>query len=164
MMVTRRFDDIPLFFLLLATLLLVQNRPHGAVLASALGVLFKFFPLVGGIAALRFARELNLRGRLVLVGLVPAVVVLVPLWWIGRDWFTASFTNMLTRPGWETPWALLDGFELTGGVSPDRLNLHAAVQSFDGRLPGWLWAVPYVALLAFYSHLILLPRPSSQLG
>ncbi|MBM4436781.1 MAG: hypothetical protein FJ029_06010 [Actinobacteria bacterium] len=147
----RVFEELPVFFLLLTTYLLVVNRRHAGALALALGALVKIVPLAVGPALLRYAGGWREAGRIVTIAAVVGAGVLTPLRWFGGPWFDASFANMLARPPWETVWALLDGFYGPGGAPDYRMNpVTATAYDHVGRLPAWFWPLLPLALAVFY--------------
>ncbi|MBM4437958.1 MAG: hypothetical protein FJ029_12180 [Actinobacteria bacterium] len=155
----RGFEDLPIFFFLLAVYWLVHNRPHAGALAAALGVLTKLVPVALAPAFLRYTEGWRARSRVAAIGAGALAAVLVPLAIAGRAWFVASFQNMFVRPPWETVWALLDGTFTQGWVNPYRLSPDTATQyDHAGRLPGWFWPLLWLALLAFYGYLIRTAR------
>ena len=153
------FDDIPTFFIMLATYLFVSQRHHTAALAITIGALVKVAPLAVVPALLKYVDGYSARLRVVSVGAVGAAAVLLPLWWFGRTWFEASVANMLARPPWETVWAALDGYFGTGKVHDYRLNpAFATAYDYVGRLPGAVWVVPPLGLVLFYAFVAVMPN------
>ena len=161
----RTFNSMAIFFLLLAVYLGVSGRRHAGVLAAVIGALTKVVPIVAGVQLLRYARGARARAGLLLSGAAYAALALVPLWAFGRESFTASLGNMLARPPWQTPWALLDGHFGQGWVNRYRLNTEfATAYDYTGRLPGWFWPLLTIALLAAYAYLLLMRRPAEDAG
>ena len=123
----RHFESIAGFFLLLGVYLVIRERRHTAALAIALGVLTKLFP-ASALPALLAGQSWTARARY--VGLTVAAVAgaLAPLAVSGREFFVASIQNMLARPGWETLWALADGYFAYGWVHRYRQSPHTALE------------------------------------
>ena len=151
----RNYDGIAVFFLLLGVYALVQGHRHSATLALALGLLTKVFP-VAGFPALLSGAALASRARYLALALGLVGGALLPLALIGRDFFVASITNMALRPGWETLWALADGYFSFGWIHRFRESTDTAIEfNYVPDLPGVVWPAAAVVLLAFYAFLAL---------
>jgi hypothetical protein len=159
----RTFNSMGVFFLLLGVYLGARGRRYAGVLVVVIGALTKVIPIIAGVQLLRYASGLRNRGGLLLTGAAAAALGLVPFWAFGREWFSASLGNMLARPPWQTPWALLDGHFGQGWVNSYRLNTEfATAYDYTGRLPGWIWPLLVVALVAAYAYLLFMRRPADD--
>ena len=151
----RHFESIAGFFLLLGVYLVISERRHTAALAIALGVLTKLFP-VAALPALLAGRSWATRGRLVSLTLAAVAGALAPLAVIGREFFVASFQNMLLRPGWETLWALADGYFGFGWIHRYRQAPHTALEfNYTPDLPAAAWWGVATVVAALYALLAL---------
>ena len=160
----RHFESIAGFFLLLGVYLVMRERRHTAALAIALGMLTKLFPLAA-LPALLAGQSWTARGRY--VGLTVAAVfgALAPLAVSGREFFVASFQNMLFRPGWETVWALADGYFGFGWVHRYRQSPHTALEfNYTPDLPAAAWWGAAAVVAALYALLALRRRPVTPAG
>ena len=155
----RHFESIAVCFMLLGVYLVIRDRRHTAALAIALGVLTKLFP-VAALPALLAGRSWTARTRY--VGLTVAAVVgaLAPLAVAGREFFVASLQNMLLRPGWETLWALADGYFAYGWVHRYRQTPHTALEfNYTPDLPAAAWWSAAAVLAGLYALLALRRAP-----
>ena len=155
----RHFESIAGFFLLLGVYLVIRERRHTASLAIALGMLTKLFP-VAALPALLAGQSWTARTRY--VGLTVAAVVgaLAPLAVAGREFFVASFQNMLQRPGWETVWALADGYFGFGWIHRYRQAPHTALEfNYTPDLPAAAWWGAAAVVAALYALLALRRTP-----
>ncbi len=151
----RNFDGMAVFFLLLGVYALVEGRRHSATLALALGLLTKVFP-VAGFPALLSGATLASRARYLAIALGVVGGALLPLALVGRDFFVASITNMALRPGWETVWALADGYFSFGWIHRFRESTDTAIEfNYVPDLPAVVWPAAAIVLLAFYAFLAL---------
>ena len=160
----RHFESIAGFFLLLGVYLVIRERRHTAALAIALGMLTKLFP-VAVLPALLAGQPWPARARL--VGLTVAAVVgaLAPLAVAGREFFVASFQNMLMRPGWETVWALADGYFGFGWIHRYRQAPHTALEfNYTPDLPAAVWWGAATVVAALYALLALRRTPITPAG
>ena len=159
----RTFGSMAIFFFLLSIYLAVSGRRYLAVLAAVMGIVTKVTPVASGVLIMRYADGGRQRVLLVVTGAIYAGLALVPFYIAGRKWFEASFGNMLVRPPWQTPWALLDGHFGQGWVNRYRLHPPFATDyDYVGRLPAWFWALPALGLVAFYAYTLLMKRPSDD--
>jgi hypothetical protein len=160
----RHFESIAVFFLLLGVYLVIRERRHTAILAIALGMLTKLFPaaaLPGLLAGQSWT------GRTRFVGLLFAAVAgaLVPLAVVGREFFVASWQNMLMRPGWETMWALVDGYFGFGWIHRYRQTPETALEfNYTPDLPAAAWWGSAALVAALYAALALRRSPLSPAG
>ena len=151
----RHFEPMPVFFLLLGLYAVIENRRHAAAMALSLGMLTKIFPIAGFPALLAGARWAQ-RARYLALSLALLAAALLPLALRGREFFVASMQNMALRPGWETVWALADGYFSFGWIHPYRQSPDTATQfNYAPDLPGAVWPVAAAVLLAFYAYLAL---------
>lgn len=113
------FDSFPLFFLLLGLYLLLAQRPLLAGVATGTGFMTKLFPLLVLPAGLRVLHPPRRKAIYYIVATILTILIIaLPFLLIRADLFVASFVNMLTRPSWETVWALVDGYYSGGLVAP----------------------------------------------
>lgn len=141
------FDGSALFLMLLSLYLLLKNRSMLSGLAVGLGTMIKVMPLA--LLPVGF-KLLSQRWRfLVGLGLVIAGISL-PFYLLNPALFVASWRALLTRPSWETVWALLDGYYSYGVVSGNRFDPSAAG---GGQRPEF---VPWLAVLAVFGLIYLL--------
>ena len=160
----RHFESIAGFFLLMGVYLVIRGRRHTAALAIALGMLTKLFP-VAVLPALLAGQPWPARARL--VGLTVAAVVgaLAPLAVAGREFFVASFQNMLMRPGWETVWALADGYSGFGWIHRYRQAPHTALEfNYTPDIPAAAWWGAATVLATLYALLALRRTPITPAG
>lgn len=155
----RHFESIAVFFLLLGMYLVIRERRHTATLALALGVLTKLFP-VAALPALLAGQSWSARARLVGLALAAVGGALAPLAVLGREFFVASFQNMLMRPAWETVWALADGYFGFGWIHRYRQSPNTALEfNYTPDLPAAAWWSVAVVVAGLYALLALQRRP-----
>ena len=142
------FDTLPTALLLVALASIVGRKPAFGGIAAGVGIMVKLFPVLALPAALVIRRD----GR---VGLVrwldtavaigaavgTVLVIALPFYLRGGATFLATFQNVLSRGSWESPWALLDGYYLTGTVAslPDRLFYNPSATWGTPSHLGVLW-------------------------
>ena len=160
----RHFESIAVFFTLLGVYLVIAERRHTASLAIALGVLTKLFP-AAVLPALLAGRSWSARARYLGVAAAALIGALAPLAVIGREFFVASIQNMLSRPGWETVWALADGYFGFGWIHRYRQSPDTALEfNYTPDLPAAAWWGTAAAVAALYAVLALrrsTPTPAS---
>ena len=157
----RHFESIAVFFLLLGMYLVMRERRHTASLVIALGVLTKLFP-AAALPALLAGQSWKARGRLVALAVAAVAGALAPLAVTGREFFVASLQNMLMRPGWETVWALADGYFGFGWIHRYRLATHTALEfNYTPDLPAGAWWAAAGVVAALYAVLALRKSPLS---
>jgi hypothetical protein len=157
----RHFESIAVFFLLLGTHLIILNRRHSASLALALGILTKFFPLAAFPALLAGQSKLD-RARLLSLGGLAIAGGFIPFFIVSRDYVVASFQNMLMRPGWETVWALADGYFSFGWVHRYRLTPETAVVfNYAPNIPSYVWWATATIVAGTYVYITLRPTTST---
>jgi hypothetical protein len=134
------FDAITTFFLLLAIERWLAGRRIQAALASGVGGLIKWFPLLFLPVAVRFRRSWREAVIYVAVALAVVAAVLGLLAVLSPTYTWASLRSLGGRASWQTVWALLDGNLSTGAYDADRLD-PAAVDLSQGNpalVPAWL--------------------------
>jgi hypothetical protein len=162
------YDNIVLFFMLLAVYGMVRGRPALSGAGIGLGFGFKMFPLVVAPAAVQVFREkkgpptFGLTGRRVLLVGVTALVMIGlafgPFLAVQPAYTLAFFQTLGARNGWQTAWALLDGYRGWGYVAQpkDRNDPASALEPSGipthlpwglitlafGALGLWLWTRP----------------------
>lgn len=155
----RHFESIAVFFTLLGVHLVIRERRHSASLAIALGVLTKLFP-AAALPALLAGQSWAARARYLGLAAAALIGALVPLAVLGRDFFVASLQNMLMRPGWETVWALADGYFGFGWIHRYRQSPHTALEfNYNPDLPAAAWWGTAAAVAALYAVLALRRSP-----
>jgi hypothetical protein len=146
------FDLLPLVFLLLGTLWLIEGRAWRSGLATGMGMLFKWFPGLLLASALRF-RKPGVAGKVIAgaVGLV--IVVLGLLYLLSPEMTLASVRAQPSRSSWQTVWALIDGNMTTGAflLPEDRLDpsIAGVPRGAPARVPSYLSLVAFGALGAW---------------
>lgn len=151
----RHFESIALFFLLLGMYLVIRERRHTASLVIALGVLTKLFP-AAALPALLAGQPWKARGRFAALTVAAVAGALAPLAVTGREFFVASLQNMLMRPGWETVWALADGYFGFGWIHRYRQAPHTALEfNYTPDLPAGAWWAAAGVVAALYATLAL---------
>ena len=157
----RHFESIAVFFLLLGVYLVIRERRHTAALVIALGMLTKLFP-AAALPALLAGQSWKARGRLASLTVAAVAGALAPLAVTGREFFVASLQNMLMRPGWETVWALADGYFGFGWIHRYRLATHTALEfNYTPDLPAGAWWAAAGVVAALYAVLALPKSPLS---
>ena len=155
----RHFESIAVFFMLLGVYLVIRERRHTASLAIALGVLTKLFP-GAALPALLAGQPWAARSRYLGLAATAVIGALAPLAVIGREFFVASIQNMLLRPGWETVWALADGYFGFGWIHRYRQSPDTALEfNYTPDLPAAAWWGTAAALAALYAVLALRRSP-----
>jgi hypothetical protein len=133
------FENLALFGVLLFLWAILANRFLLAGLALAFAALVKPYAAVAGaVAAIRLLPP-PWRPFFVFSGAFLLVLLLgfAPFWLASPDMTQAHFDNLLSRPAWSTPYALVDGlikhteFRLTDRFDPGL----AAVPITPSRLP-----------------------------
>jgi hypothetical protein len=159
------FEPLGVLWLMLTLNLVLAARPGLAGLTAGMGLITKWLPGLGLLAAWP-----RLRGRQILVAALVALAVLAltwgPLLALGGDRAWDSLRAQAAKPAWETLWALLDGTPGTGTFGPAALRLQPLSQVFPepsaSVVPPWLPVLAaggIGALLAFGK-----PRPSGRGG
>ena len=157
----RHFESIAVFFLLLGVYLVIRERRHTAVLAIALGMLTKLFP-AAALPALLAGQSWTGRARYVGLLVTAVAGALVPLALVGREFFVASWQTMLMRPGWETVWALADGYFGFGWIHRYRQTPDTALEfNYTPDLPAAAWWGAAGLVAAIYAVLALRRSPPS---
>jgi hypothetical protein len=99
-----QFDYFPSFFYLLGLWLLVEDKPRGAAVITAVGALIKIYP--GLLVPLAWAKE----GQPKRAAIYTAIVVVLclataaPFLFVNADIFMTTYQWSGTRPGWESVW------------------------------------------------------------
>jgi hypothetical protein len=99
-----QFDYFPSFFYLLGLWLLVENKPRGAAVITAVGALIKIYP--GLLVPLAWAKEGQPK-RAVIYTIIVVVLCLAaaaPFLFVNADIFMTTYQWSGTRPGWESVW------------------------------------------------------------
>ena len=140
------FDLLPLAFMLLGTLWLVEGRSWRSGLAIGLGILLKWFPALLLASAWRFRRP-GWAGRATAaaLGLVAGVLAIVTL--VSPQMSLASLKGQVSRSSWETAWALLDGNLTTGTFLKVGDRLDPSIAGLSYGKPAQI--SPYLTLAVF---------------
>tara|TARA_Y100000590_G_scaffold444339_1_gene574963 strand:+ start:728 stop:2413 length:1686 start_codon:yes stop_codon:yes gene_type:complete len=129
----RHFEAIPMFFMLLGIYWAVSNRLRSAAAALGIGFTAKVFPAVLILVLLYQAGWR--RASSVFTGFaLPVLVVVLPFYFISREFLIASFRNMVERPAWESLWALIGGYSSYGWVHRYRLDPGTATEFLQGAV------------------------------
>jgi hypothetical protein len=145
------FDNISLFFLLLALYYLLRQRGRLAGLAIGLGFMIKVTPVLLLPLGLRSLSSLSKKiGYLALAGLTVALISL-PFLLTRPAFFLASFRSMMERSPWETIWALMDGYFSYGVLPADRFDPTVDFATHSSHLP-WLWITVAFALIYLWLY------------
>jgi hypothetical protein len=145
------FDGFPLFFLLLGLYLIVIGRPLLAGLVTGIGFMTKLMPILLAPVGWQVFQPFRRRSWLYIgATLVTILVIALPFVLIRADLFVASFVNMLTRPSWETVWALLDGYFTGGVVAPLEQRFDPATASLKAHASTLPWLLISVVFALVY--------------
>jgi hypothetical protein len=135
------FEAVTSCLILASLWLLVTSRERGSALAVGAGALTKLVPVLVVPAVMR-GRPLR---RWLTYALIILLVVAVPVGLLlaaGGPYAAASFRSILSRPSYETVWALIDGNLTTGLLGPpvERFDVSKAgeMAGNPARIPGWL--------------------------
>ena len=145
------FDGFPLFFLLLGLYLILVRRPLLAGLATGLGFMTKLMPILLLPVGWQVFQPLRRRSWLY-IGATALTILLIalPFLLVRADLFVASFVNMLTRPSWESVWALLDGYFTGGAVAPLEQRFDPGAASLTDRTSNLPWLLISVVFALVY--------------
>jgi hypothetical protein len=140
------FDLLPLAFMLLGTLWLIEGHSWRSGLAVGIGMLLKWFPGLLLASAWRFQRP-GWAGKATAAAVGLVVGVLTGLTLVSPQMSLASLSAQSSRSSWETAWALLDGNMSTGAflLTDDRLDPSIAGLA-RGKPP---LISPYLTLVLF---------------
>lgn len=145
------FDNIPLFFLLLALYSLLRQRGRLAGLVTGLGFMTKVTPAILLPLGLRSLSSLPKKiGYLALASLTAALISL-PFLLAKPDIFLASFRSMVERSSWETIWALMDGYFSYGVLPANRFDPTVDFATHPSHLP-WLWITVAFGLIYLWLY------------
>ena len=171
------FDTIALFFILLTLELLLADRRLLSAVSIGVGFMVKIIPIIMLPVTLRrlwFQYRHNRREMGIEIGLYGVVVgltiflllvpfILIPALEGGDQWWLTSFRSILDRSGWETVWAVADGyygFGLVGDpAGQDRLIADTTNFAIDyaPQVAGWVWTVINLAFAALYAFIFTRP-------
>jgi Glycosyltransferase family 87 len=152
------FEPLGVFWLLLTVFLVLESRPAMAGVMAGLGLLTKWVPGLGLLAAWphwsrrRIALAVSIAAALTLLVWVPLLVLSGNAAW-------DSLRSQSAKPAWETAWALLDGTLGTGTFGEAALRLAPLEPSASTPVvPRWL---PFVLAGGLGAVLAVRTRPSS---
>ncbi len=167
------FDGTALFFILLSLELLLADRRLLSAASTGVGFMVKIVPALMLPVALRRLwfqyrhnrQEMGIEIGLyaVVFGLTVAILltpfIIVPALNGDPQWWITSFQSILGRSGWETVWAVADGYYGFGAVNGNRMDPEAANFALDytPRMAGWLWGVITLAFAALYAFIFTRP-------
>jgi hypothetical protein len=134
------FDAVATFFLLLAIERWMAGRRTQSALATGVGTLVKWFPILLLPVVFRFRPSWREAIRYAVTTVAVLMVVLGLLAVLSPVYTLASLRSLSSRASWQTVWALLDGDLGTGVYQADRLDPTAATlpQGNPARVPIWL--------------------------
>lgn len=117
------FELLPLAFMLLGILWLIEDRPWRSGFAVGVGMLLKWFPGLLLAAAWRY-RKPGPAGRVTAAALGLTALLFAGLYLVSPEMTGASLRAQSARTSWQTAWALLDGNMTTGAflLLEDRLD------------------------------------------
>ena len=147
------FDSVPLFWLLLALYFALENRPGWTGIAIGLGFLTKLIPILALPMAWQRLSTARAKSKLILVTVVSVLLPMAPFLLYRPDLSWAFVRNVLSRPAWETVWALWDGHRGFGINAPynwrfDPASATWAVQPSNNAYG--LWSLVGFGLLALW--------------
>ena len=152
------FDGLPLFWLLLALTFALQQRPVWTGVAAGIGFLSKLIPVLVLPMAWQRLTSAKARSKLLLATLASALLPMLPFILYAPVWSWAFVRNLVSRPSWESVWALLDGYYGFGIIAPYtwRLDPDSATWAIHTGTGGYgVWSLLGFGLLA----LVLWTRP-----
>ncbi len=143
------YDSMPLFFLLLTLFLALRNRYTSSALAVSIGFLVKLVPIVlVPIVVRRIVRLRHAIGYVIAVG-VSTLVLLLPFLIAAPQYLLGFVRGTLSRPSWNSLWAILEGGYTFGAVQPVRERF--VVENIAAAPPSSLpWPLIHLAFLAIF--------------
>jgi hypothetical protein len=146
------FDVLPLFWVLLALYFVLSDQAALTGISIGLGMLAK--PLTPLVLPAAWQRLTSLKARVLLIAtsIATFVFAMLPLVIASPTMVLAHWRNVLSRPSWETVWALLDGYYGPGMLPPvdQRFDPSAAIlKNHTGGSYG-LWALLAFGLLGLF--------------
>jgi hypothetical protein len=146
------FDLVPLAFLLLGTLYLMEGKSWRSGLAVGVGMLLKWFPGFLLAVAWRY-RKPGAAGRVTAAAFGLTALVLGGLYLVSPQMTGASLRAQTSRSSWQTAWALLDGNMTTGAflLLEDRLDpaIAGIPRGKPAVIPTMLSLIPFAGLGAW---------------
>jgi len=147
------FDSVPLFWLLLALYFALENRPVWTGVAAGLGFLTKLIPVLVLPMAWQRMTSARAKSKLILASLASALLPMLPFILYRPDLSWAFVRNVISRPSWETVWALLDGYRGFGVTAPYdwRLDPDSATWATHASTSVYgIWSLVGFGLLALF--------------
>jgi len=135
------FDALVVFLMLLGVYWILLKKDIWAILAIALGILTKWFPILLLPAIWKIRKPKKALGISLVIVVIVAAAWLV-LFATNADYTYASIMSQLTKGSWETVWALIDGNLTTGNFNPEINRTIASSASIStgnpAVIPTWL--------------------------
>ena len=135
------FDTLAVFFMLLGIYLILLKKDIWAILAIALGILTKWFPVLF-LPAIWKIRKPKKALSISIGTLVVVAAAWFALFTANADFTKASIMSQLNKGSWETVWALIDGNLTTGNFNPEITRTIASSASIStgnpAVIPTWL--------------------------
>ena len=144
--ISRNFDSLTAFFILLGLYGLLKQKSILIALGLGLGAMVKVLPimLVGTIWRRNGLKSAMLIGG---VALLISLLIFGPFFFINPAMATASLVAQPGKSSYETVWALLDGNDETGNFGPlaDHFDSTKAAEPLNNpaRIPSWLTFIPF---------------------
>ena len=139
------FDAIVVLWLLLAIWLYLSGATPQATGSIILGALTKYFPILFLVVSWRDRRpKAPSWGRMAFLTLLILAIVYAALYAFGSEMMLASLGAQISKPAYQSFWALLEGRYTTGilGPVPAHLDAAAASKALPAIIPAGLrWGV-----------------------
>ncbi len=163
------FDNLVLFFMIMAIYGMVSNRPIIGGLGAGIGFGVKLFPIMILPAAVQqFRGRLSDLAKLTGATILSIAAILVPFLLLAPQYMLAFFRTLQSRSSWETVWALLEGSTSYGVVAPldQRTDPTTALATSEpSTLPWWLITLIFAAIgLFLWTRAIDWKQPRSQVA
>jgi len=135
------FEAMTNCMLVLSLWLLVRNREGSSAVAAGVGALTKLVPVLV-VPAVILDRPLRCWLKYAVIVILVVSLPIGILLAAGGPYAAAWFRSLLSRPSYQTIWALIDGNLTTGllGSASERFDISKAgdLQGNPARIPGWL--------------------------
>jgi len=135
------FDTLAVFLMLLGIYLILLKKDYWAILAIAMGILTKWFPVLFLPAIWKIRKPKNALS--ISIGtLVVVAAAWSALFAANAEYTKASIMSQLNKGSWETVWALIDGNLTTGNFNSEINRTIASSASIStgnqSVIPPWL--------------------------